>query len=156
MAQSLDMAQSRNRDSKPKVFKCDFPNCTLAYKKSSHLKNHKRRHTGEKPFMCAWPGCNWSFCRSDELSRHSRSHNGDRPFACDVCDKKFTRSDHLAKHVRIHQKPREEDDSPLATGHAPMGDAYGAVGFPVAVQRMIAPVSAVHPQQSPQHHLPRK
>lgn len=109
-----------------KPYHCQYAGCEAAYKKSSHLKSHVRRHTGERPYVCTWPGCEWRFCRSDELNRHLNSHRGFKPYKCTKCPKEYSRfasrsimfasadwyrhsfrPEHLAKHDSVHQSERD-------------------------------------------------
>ena len=86
-----------------KSHKCDFPQCSKVYSKSSHLADHRRVHIGERPYTCT--NCKRTFARSDVLARHKRGHSGERPFICKVCTKTFKRKDHLKVHIeRHHQK----------------------------------------------------
>jgi uncharacterized Zn-finger protein len=57
-----------------KKYKCQYPNCTAAFKSPSHLERHVRVHTGEKPFHCTFEGCTKSFSRKDNLSQHILVH----------------------------------------------------------------------------------
>lgn len=83
-----------------KAYKCDFPGCSRAYHRSSHLTCHRRLHTGERPFRCPWKNCTKTFRRSDERSRHLRVHTREKPYQCPLCFRCFFRSDHRKAHLR--------------------------------------------------------
>ena len=83
-----------------KAYKCDFPGCSRAYYRSSHLLCHQRLHTGERPFRCPWKNCTKTFRRSDERSRHLRVHTREKPYQCPLCFLRFFRSDHRRSHLR--------------------------------------------------------
>ncbi|ORX78852.1 hypothetical protein K493DRAFT_321142 [Basidiobolus meristosporus CBS 931.73] len=53
---------------------CDFPGCTMRFKRLEHLKRHYRVHTLEKPFVCSHEGCGKAFSRSDNLNQHLKTH----------------------------------------------------------------------------------
>ncbi|CAH8543128.1 unnamed protein product [Schistosoma turkestanicum] len=88
-----------NGNTRIKRYQCNYPNCTKAYYKRSHLNEHYHLHTGVKPHLCNQPGCGARFTRADQLSRHRRAHTGERNFYCNVCLKRFKRSDHLKVHL---------------------------------------------------------
>lgn len=67
-----------SRSSASRDFVCDEPNCGKAFKRSEHLKRHKRTHTGERPFQCPVPDCGKMFSRSDNLTQHIRIHRNER------------------------------------------------------------------------------
>uniref|UniRef100_UPI00358ECCDB uncharacterized protein isoform X2 n=1 Tax=Myxine glutinosa TaxID=7769 RepID=UPI00358ECCDB len=47
--------------------------CGLSFKRTQHLRDHRRRHTGERPFCCTH--CGKAFAQYATLSRHRRRHN---------------------------------------------------------------------------------
>ncbi|NXJ15180.1 ZN865 protein, partial [Odontophorus gujanensis] len=64
------------------------PLCWKAFKKPSHLQQHRIIHTGEKPFGCAV--CSRTFNRRESLTRHAKTHAGPAPrVPCAVCGKDF-------------------------------------------------------------------
>ncbi|XP_075333133.1 uncharacterized protein LOC142391249 [Odontesthes bonariensis] len=75
------------------------------FKRSSHLRNHHRRHTGEKPYNCGQ--CGAAFTALSSLKSHQRIHTGEKPYSCDQCEAAFTQLHHLKMHQRIHtgEKP---------------------------------------------------
>lgn len=66
---SVPMARGNYGVYEERPYKC--PYCQKAFKKSHHLKYHKRTHTGEKPYVCS--KCSKAFARSYELTTHLRS-----------------------------------------------------------------------------------
>lgn len=49
-------------------FKCDFPNCTKAFKTKSALNQHKKKHTNSNTVSCRI--CNKIFSEKDLLIQH--------------------------------------------------------------------------------------
>ncbi|TGZ57897.1 hypothetical protein CRM22_009803 [Opisthorchis felineus] len=105
---------------------CTFLGCGKSYTRSSHLKEHIRKHTGERPYICTFPFsprigrqipidemadriCGQRFGRSDELTRHRRKQHAKPLFQCPICAKSFYRTDHCAAHRRRHQKRFEKE-----------------------------------------------
>ncbi|XP_063709302.1 zinc finger protein 26 [Culicoides brevitarsis] len=81
--------------------------CGKAFKKSSALRSHSKRHLSIKTNICEI--CNKSFVLPVELKRHLRVHTGEKPYDCRYCEKKFSDFGTRVKHERIHtqEKPFE-------------------------------------------------
>jgi uncharacterized Zn-finger protein len=85
------------RDERP--YPCET--CGMAFKKSSHLKQHIRRHTGEKPFQCEI--CLRSFATRGVLNTHINTHSSIKNYRCDICSATFATNNSLRRHVNtIH------------------------------------------------------
>ncbi|KAM7324734.1 hypothetical protein ACRRTK_017039 [Alexandromys fortis] len=82
-------------------FFCNYQDCGKSYTKSSHLKDHMKKHTGEKAYVCNQPGCSWKFYRSVDLQRHKIKHSRDYPHPCATCNKKFSRLYYLKQHQKV-------------------------------------------------------
>lgn len=81
-------------DESLKKYKC--PYCPYSTNVSSHLQDHKRKHTGERPFKSDI--CGNAFAQKITLTRHYFTHTGERPFSCDYCMKGFTLRVNLKNH----------------------------------------------------------
>ena len=77
-----------------KPFACH--DCDKKFKRSDHLKKHRRIHTGETPFGCT--DCDKKFKQKSSLKIHRIIHTDEKQFVCPDCDKKFARSGSL-KHI---------------------------------------------------------
>ncbi|XP_038625928.1 histone-lysine N-methyltransferase PRDM9-like [Tachyglossus aculeatus] len=82
---------------------CDV--CRKTFKRLTHLRQHKRKHTGEKPLACKV--CKRAFSDPSNLNRHSRIHTGVRPYVCTLCEKTFGDPSNLKRHAFTHtgEKP---------------------------------------------------
>lgn len=75
-------------------YSCDA--CDKSFRRSSHLREHKRIHSGEKPYKCDI--CSKTLTESSHLITHMRTHTGENPYSCNVCEKSFPeRGRHLNK-----------------------------------------------------------
>lgn len=75
---------------------------------ASTIARHKLIHTGERPFKCTMPECDKAFRSTSEVKRHVRRHHStERPYKCDVCGKGFIQMCLLGAHAKIHsgEKP---------------------------------------------------
>ena len=68
----------------------------------------------DRPFKCSYPGCEKAFKRSHDRDRHKGTHDGKRDHLCYGCRTTFKRKDALNRHLRscresdLH-KQRESD-----------------------------------------------
>jgi len=72
------------------------PNCQKIFKKSKHLKYHKK-NCGE--FQCET--CKKIFKNKNNMLRHANTHN--KNHKCDECEKMFSSLQGLQRHNLTHQ-----------------------------------------------------
>ncbi|KAA8629915.1 hypothetical protein SMACR_07791 [Sordaria macrospora] len=58
--------------------------------------------------VCDYPGCGKTYRRSEHLKRHKKNAHSEVPiwYPCSFCDKKFNRPDNRRQHLGLHAKPR--------------------------------------------------
>jgi uncharacterized Zn-finger protein len=76
------------------ICKCDV--CKKKFKRTWHLKRHKRIHFGEKPYKCEI--CGRTFNQSSGAKTHKRTHTGEKNHECDICHKVFARKWNVKRH----------------------------------------------------------
>uniref|UniRef100_A0A3Q4GWJ6 Zinc finger protein 236 n=1 Tax=Neolamprologus brichardi TaxID=32507 RepID=A0A3Q4GWJ6_NEOBR len=82
--------------------------CRKAFKRATHLKEHKRVHqpgpspSSQKPRVFSCSSCVKAFAKRSQLERHNRTHTGERPFKCTQCDKAFNQKSALQVHMVKH------------------------------------------------------
>jgi uncharacterized Zn-finger protein len=91
--------------SENKPFKCDFQDCSKAFRHLSEYKRHSMRHNGIKKLGCPWPGCSARFVENGDLKKHMKWHVGEKLFLCTYpgCGKRFLHSSNLNLHSRYHK-----------------------------------------------------
>ena len=94
-------------------YMCGFPNCSMTYKSSGHLRGHIFWHTGVSEHRCTYPQCGPDkyFRSKAELQRHiERMHPVGQEWTCVVCHRIFesleTLQAHMSKrhHIPLGQK----------------------------------------------------
>ncbi|XP_030557329.1 zinc finger protein 91-like [Drosophila novamexicana] len=85
-------------DAEKEQFIC--PQCQKAYKNTSSLNVHIRKHSSERPFQC--PHCPKSFKVSENLRSHISTHKGKTVFKCPHCTKFFLEKAQYDEHTRYH------------------------------------------------------
>uniref|UniRef100_A0A8C5PNZ6 Transcription factor IIIA n=1 Tax=Leptobrachium leishanense TaxID=445787 RepID=A0A8C5PNZ6_9ANUR len=115
------------------VYECDFPDCSLKFKKHNQLRIHHCTHTNEQPYKCSFDGCDKSFLVPSRLKRHEKVHAGYKckkdewcpfvgktwseyilhvaeyhkePAICDVCKRRFSHARYLKDHKAVHDEER--------------------------------------------------
>ncbi|XP_055698715.1 zinc finger protein 43-like [Phlebotomus papatasi] len=87
-------------------YKCDYPDCTKAYKTYLGLRYHKYTHTDYRPHVCEI--CGRGFARRSKMVVHMLVHTNERNFPCELCGKAFKQRYNLIAHRRTHTDDRKE------------------------------------------------
>ena len=90
--------------SKPKVFRCDFPECPNSFSRQRLLKDHKKRHYKDsaKPHFCTVKKCTRKFKTLQERNQHVKNHQNPakNSFECEKCEKLFNDNSNLRRHEK--------------------------------------------------------
>lgn len=85
-------------------FKCEFENCSKAYKSKFNLNRHiEIVHQSLKRFQCDI--CHKLLSSKQNLEEHYFTHTGEKSFRCTEsgCLKSFRQRSQLSNHKKIHE-----------------------------------------------------
>lgn len=102
-------------DSKERLFRCSYPECSKTYKRKRNMVNHYiNKHINSSKYRCPYPECigKPSFRDTQALNRHIRAnHTHERPYKCNICNQKFGRLDHMKNHKKSKHSNRNKKKS---------------------------------------------
>ncbi|KAL0992762.1 hypothetical protein UPYG_G00098060 [Umbra pygmaea] len=131
-ADNLKRHAQYTHQEKDKYFKCNFPGCSLTFKKRRVYKLHLNDHGMSSNFKCSKGGCLVTFDTHVARKAHEKKHAGyhcpqseckyfahtwgrmckhmakhPASYTCKICQKVFKHVDSLRRHKRTHalQKP---------------------------------------------------
>lgn len=91
-------------------FQCDFQNCGIRFRQSSHLQRHKKTH---KERSCDHEGCSKTFEKWSQLRKHkAQVHRTEHK--CDICGRTFPRPSVLQTHKKSHSEAVQMINCPHA------------------------------------------
>lgn len=103
-------------DSKKRLFRCSYPECSKTYKRKRNMVNHYiNKHINSSKYRCHYPECidKPSFRDTQALNRHIRAnHTHERPYKCNICNQKFGRLDHMKNHKKSKHSNRDKKKPP--------------------------------------------
>ncbi|EHB13446.1 Zinc finger protein 579 [Heterocephalus glaber] len=89
---------------RPKRHQCSI--CLKAFARPWSLSRHRLVHSTDRPFVC--PDCGLAFRLASYLRQHRRVHaGGPAPHLCPRCPRRFSRAYSLLRHQRCHRAELE-------------------------------------------------